>query len=166
MEVIGRGRGKLKSGNIKGAAETADKQNEVKRGHRERQTAPKGQGAKSPAYSLWARAAGLPKWTDPLVNSVDNVGKQIGCPWERKVWERPTAHRGLSAFPKPSQEGVMEMKDLFTKMKTFILDEEGASAVEYGLLVAGIAVVVMAAIYGIGTALNTTYTQVQTQLGS
>ena len=27
------------------------------------------------------------------------------------------------------------MKDLFTKVRTFILDEEGASAVEYGLLV-------------------------------
>jgi pilus assembly protein Flp/PilA len=57
------------------------------------------------------------------------------------------------------------MKDLFTKVRTFILEEEGASAVEYGLLVAGIAVVVMAAIYGIGTALNTNFTNVQTQLG-
>lgn len=58
------------------------------------------------------------------------------------------------------------MKDLFTKAKTFILDEEGASAVEYGLLVAGIAVAVMAAIYGIGGALNSKFTQVQNQLGS
>ncbi len=58
------------------------------------------------------------------------------------------------------------MKDLFARVKTFLLDESGASAVEYGLLVAGIAVAVMAAIYGIGTVLNTQYTQVQTQLGS
>ena len=58
------------------------------------------------------------------------------------------------------------MKDLFARVKTFLVDEEGASAVEYGLLVAGIAVAVMAAIYGIGTVLNTQYTQVQTQLGS
>ena len=57
------------------------------------------------------------------------------------------------------------MKNLFTKVRTFVLDEEGASAVEYGLLVAGIAVAVMAAIYGIGTVLNTNYSQVQTQLG-
>jgi len=57
------------------------------------------------------------------------------------------------------------MKNLFTKMQTFIRDEEGASAVEYGLLVAGIAVVVMVTIYGIGTALNTKFSQVQTQLG-
>jgi pilus assembly protein Flp/PilA len=61
---------------------------------------------------------------------------------------------------------VEEMKDLFAKTKAFLLDESGASAVEYGLLVAGIAVAVMAAIYGIGTALNTTYSQVQTQIGS
>jgi pilus assembly protein Flp/PilA len=56
------------------------------------------------------------------------------------------------------------MKDLFTKVRTFILDEEGASAVEYGLLVAGIAVAVMAAIYGIGTTLNTKFESVNSQL--
>lgn len=56
------------------------------------------------------------------------------------------------------------MQSLFTKVKTFFVEEEGASAVEYGLLVAGIAVAVMAAIYGIGTALNTKFTNVQTQL--
>lgn len=58
------------------------------------------------------------------------------------------------------------MKDLFTQVKTFILDEGGASAVEYGLLVAGIAVVVMASIYLIGTNLNSKYSAVATQLGS
>ena len=47
----------------------------------------------------------------------------------------------------------------------FVNDEEGASAVEYGLLIAGIAAVVMVAIYAIGTALNTKFTAVQTQLG-
>jgi pilus assembly protein Flp/PilA len=56
------------------------------------------------------------------------------------------------------------MKDLFTKVKTFIVEEEGASAVEYGLLVAGIAVVVMTAIYTIGSNLNTKYEAVATQL--
>ena len=58
------------------------------------------------------------------------------------------------------------MKDLFTKVRTFILDEEGASAVEYGLLVAGIAVVVMASIYLIGTNLNTKFNAVATTIGS
>jgi len=57
------------------------------------------------------------------------------------------------------------MKDLFTKVKSFIREEEGASAVEYGLLVAGIAVVVMTAIYAIGTNLNTKFQRVADQLG-
>jgi pilus assembly protein Flp/PilA len=56
------------------------------------------------------------------------------------------------------------MKDLFTKVKTFIRDEEGASAVEYGLLVAGIAVVVMASIYLIGTNLDTKFKAAADQL--
>ena len=56
------------------------------------------------------------------------------------------------------------MKDLFTKVRTFILDEEGASAVEYGLLVAGIAVAVMASIYLIGTNLNGKFDSVATQI--
>lgn len=57
------------------------------------------------------------------------------------------------------------MKDLFTKVTRFIREEDGASAVEYGLLVAGIAVVVMSAIYLIGTNLNTKFSDVANQLG-
>ncbi len=57
------------------------------------------------------------------------------------------------------------MKTLMGQIMAFVNDEEGASAVEYGLLIAGIAAVVMVAIYAIGTALNTKFTSVQTQLG-
>jgi pilus assembly protein Flp/PilA len=56
------------------------------------------------------------------------------------------------------------MKDLFAKVKHFIREEEGASAVEYGLLVAGIAVVVMVAIYAIGTNLNAKFDSVAQKL--
>jgi len=42
--------------------------------------------------------------------------------------------------------------------------EEGASAVEYGLLVGLIAVVVIVAVGVIGTKLNTTFTKVGTSL--
>jgi pilus assembly protein Flp/PilA len=55
---------------------------------------------------------------------------------------------------------------LMNRISEFIREEDGASAVEYGLLVAGIAVAVMAAIYAIGTTLNTKFESVQTQLGS
>jgi len=56
------------------------------------------------------------------------------------------------------------MQDLLAKVQAFISDEEGASAVEYGLLIAGIAVAVMGAIYSIGTSLNTKFNSVATQL--
>ncbi len=56
------------------------------------------------------------------------------------------------------------MKDLLAKARAFIRDEDGASAVEYGLLIAGIAVAVMATIYTIGTNLNTKFNSVASQL--
>lgn len=58
------------------------------------------------------------------------------------------------------------MQTLMNQIKAFIRNEEGASAVEYGLLVAGIAVAVMTAVYAIGTTLSTKFTSVNTQLGS
>lgn len=58
------------------------------------------------------------------------------------------------------------MNTWINKIKAFVKEEEGASAVEYGLLVAGIAVAVMAAIYTIGTNLNTKFTSVGDALAS
>ena len=58
------------------------------------------------------------------------------------------------------------MKTLMRQIMAFVNDEEGASAVEYGLLIAGIAAVVMVAIYAIGTALNTKFTAVSGQLSA
>jgi pilus assembly protein Flp/PilA len=54
---------------------------------------------------------------------------------------------------------------MFTKITQFIREEEGASAVEYGLLVAGIAVVVMVSIYAIGTNLDAKFSSVADKLG-
>jgi pilus assembly protein Flp/PilA len=56
------------------------------------------------------------------------------------------------------------MKVLFASALAFIRDEEGASAVEYGLLIAGIAVAVMTAIYTIGTNLNSKFGSVADKL--
>ncbi len=39
----------------------------------------------------------------------------------------------------------------------FIRDENGATAIEYGLIAAGIAVVIIAAVQSVGTNLNTTF---------
>jgi pilus assembly protein Flp/PilA len=52
-------------------------------------------------------------------------------------------------------------KSIFAK---FIADESGATAIEYGLIVAGISVVIIAVVQGLGSKLNTTFTSVQNAL--
>lgn len=46
----------------------------------------------------------------------------------------------------------------------FMKDESGATAIEYGLIVALIAVVIIAAVTGIGTKLNQNFEKIQTDL--
>ena len=46
----------------------------------------------------------------------------------------------------------------------FLNDDQAATAIEYGLIAAGIAAVIIAAVNGLGTGLNTTFTSVSTQL--
>ena len=47
----------------------------------------------------------------------------------------------------------------------FCKDESGATAIEYGLIAAGIAVVIITVVKGLGTKLKTTFTTVQGALG-
>lgn len=56
------------------------------------------------------------------------------------------------------------MKKLLTSVRDFCLDEEGASAVEYGLLVALIAAVIVGAVALLGTTLNTKFGDVTTAI--
>ena len=51
-----------------------------------------------------------------------------------------------------------------TKFARFLKDESGATAIEYGLIVALIAVVISAAVTAIGGTLNDTFTTIDTKL--
>ena len=53
------------------------------------------------------------------------------------------------------------MKDL---LKRFANDESGVTAIEYGLIAAGISVVIIATVNAIGTTLNGKFSSVSTQL--
>ena len=53
------------------------------------------------------------------------------------------------------------MKQLFTR---FANDESGATAIEYGLIAAGIAVVIITAVNSVGTALTTMFEGVASEL--
>jgi pilus assembly protein Flp/PilA len=46
----------------------------------------------------------------------------------------------------------------------FLADESGATAIEYGLIAAGISVAIIAVVQGLGSKLNTTFTSVQNAL--
>ena len=53
------------------------------------------------------------------------------------------------------------MSNLF---KRFVKDESGATAIEYGLIAAGISVAIIAVVQGLGSKLNTVFTSVSTAL--
>ena len=46
----------------------------------------------------------------------------------------------------------------------YLKDNSGATAIEYGLIAAGISVAIIAAVNALGTKLNATFTSVSTQL--
>jgi pilus assembly protein Flp/PilA len=49
-------------------------------------------------------------------------------------------------------------------LKKFFADESGATAIEYGLIAAGISLVIIAAVNGIGGKLSTTFDSINTSL--
>lgn len=53
------------------------------------------------------------------------------------------------------------MKNLFVR---FMKDDSGATAIEYGLIAAGISVAIIAVVNGLGTKLNNSFTSISTQL--
>jgi pilus assembly protein Flp/PilA len=55
---------------------------------------------------------------------------------------------------------------IFSEIKRFIRDEEGAAAVEYGLLAALIAVVIAVAVTTVGTTVCDTFMKVANKLSS
>jgi pilus assembly protein Flp/PilA len=53
------------------------------------------------------------------------------------------------------------MKNLFVR---FVKDVSGATAIEYGLIAAGISVAIIAVVQGLGTKLNSTFGSISTSL--
>ena len=51
-----------------------------------------------------------------------------------------------------------------TILKSFLRDESGATAIEYGLIAAGISVAIIVAVQGLGTKLTNVFTNVTTAL--
>ena len=49
-------------------------------------------------------------------------------------------------------------------VKRFVSDDSGATAIEYGLIAAGVSVAIIAVVNGVGTKVSAAFTKVQTQM--
>jgi pilus assembly protein Flp/PilA len=67
-----------------------------------------------------------------------------------------TAERG-----DPTPDGVLFMKNLIAR---FAKDESGATAIEYGLIAAGIALAIITVVNNLGTTLNAKFTSISSSL--
>jgi len=67
----------------------------------------------------------------------------------------PSTTKPIAALPRHTSE---------FHMLQFIREEEGATAIEYGLIASLIAVFIIVAVGGVGSALSTTFTSISTHL--
>jgi pilus assembly protein Flp/PilA len=56
------------------------------------------------------------------------------------------------------------MPAMVRKLRAFLKDESAATAIEYGLIAAGISVAIIAVVKGLGTKLDTTFSSISSQL--
>ena len=55
---------------------------------------------------------------------------------------------------------------MIAKFRRFMADESGATAIEYGLIAAGITVAIIAVVNGLGTQLKATFSKVTSSLAA
>jgi pilus assembly protein Flp/PilA len=63
-----------------------------------------------------------------------------------------------------SSAGDVRESNVWQLIRHFTRNEQGATAIEYGLIAAGISVAIIAVVQGVGGSLVTTFTSVQTAL--
>jgi pilus assembly protein Flp/PilA len=68
----------------------------------------------------------------------------------------------------PEEPAIQGQKQVLSIMKSLILtffkNESGATAIEYGLIAAGIALAIIAAVQGVGTQLSNNFGSISTSL--
>jgi pilus assembly protein Flp/PilA len=70
--------------------------------------------------------------------------------------------RGIPGVARTRDEqGAITMKTL---LKNFMADESGATAIEYGLIAAGISLAIISVVNGLGVKLNTKFTSINNSL--
>ena len=71
-----------------------------------------------------------------------------------------------TGFGSSSDSHVWTLRSQLTKtlVSRFVKDESGATAIEYGLIAAGISVAIIAVVNGLGSKLNSTFSSISSQL--
>jgi pilus assembly protein Flp/PilA len=69
------------------------------------------------------------------------------------------AIRNFAGFDRTTQEAGLK-----NALLKFLSDESGATAIEYGLIAAGISIAILAAVNGLGSNLNTMFSSVNSSL--
>jgi pilus assembly protein Flp/PilA len=62
---------------------------------------------------------------------------------------------------KPNPRGESKMRSVFTR---FVKDERGTTAIEYGLIAAGLAVALLTAVQAVGGSIDTLFNQAAVDL--
>ena len=96
---------------------------------------------------------------------------------EKKIWQMreqlvsdfpqnltPAQNRFLKSSAETAQVREPQGGLPMLKLLSFFKNESGATAIEYGLIAAGISVAIIVAVNTVGTSLNTTFSSVSTQL--
>jgi pilus assembly protein Flp/PilA len=102
----------------------------------------------------------VPERLDPLEAGIVSIRHELPLKvieWDLRCLRSNQYIYGLHFFH--SMEAGL--KRIFLK---FLSDQSGATAIEYGLIAAGIALAIIAAVNGIGTNLNTAFSSINTSL--
>jgi pilus assembly protein Flp/PilA len=83
-------------------------------------------------------------------------------PVDRYHFSEIRKHAVLTSALSSLDPGIGAIMKTFTRLAVrFARDETGATAIEYGLIAAGIAVAIITVTKGVGSKLNTTFTSIQ-----
>jgi len=87
-------------------------------------------------------------------------------PFALTSFSNPSGRNGtrLGGKTEPYVENENSGEAEMTMLKSFLRDEKGATAIEYGLIAAGISVAIITVVQGLGSSLNTTFGSVKNAL--
>jgi pilus assembly protein Flp/PilA len=74
------------------------------------------------------------------------------------------SNRGVDAATSPVVRNNLGEGKMSELLRRFLNDESGATAIEYGLIAAGISVAIIAVVNTLGTNLNTIFSSISSQL--